>query len=336
MLPSLGDAELNSILARGDGDIAESVWLPTEAERRAEVGWPGAWQALSRYVRGRGSDPRRGYDIGVGRERLPYALFEIDSTQPLNNYRLRFDSAYDWESPDRAEYFWAKGGARGPAPAEPSVDYQDIRFLLEVASPRFSLGTEIPLRFINPRVAGNTTGLGDLSLTTKTLLVDGDSWQLTQILRTQLSTGTAKLGRGNGHISMEPGLLARYKWSEDTYLHSELKFWFPLGGDPTFSGQALRYGFGISNVMYDRDDFAVLRTLELVSWSFVSGQKTVAFGPPVPVDGENILNLYPGLRFVHDMGGDFGMFEVGLSGGLSVTERHFYRELLRLDLRWSF
>ena len=132
-------------------------------------------------------------------------------------------------------------------------------------------------------------------------------------------------------------MLARYKWSEDMYFHSELKFWFPLGGDPTFSGQVVRYGFGISNVWYDNDTFAAIPTLEFVGWSLVSGQKTVGPGDlAVPVDGENIFNIYPGMRLVNDTGGDFGMFEVGMSAGLSVTESHWYRSLMRLDLRWSY
>lgn len=283
-------------------------------------------------------DRSAGYDVGVARERLPFAHFELDSSQPLNNYRLRFDAAYDWEAPDRAEYLWSGADGRGPSVVESSVDYQDVRFLMEMGGKRLSVGTELPMRFLNPTDAGNTAGLGDVTVTTKTVLVDGSSWQLTQILRTQMPTGTAGMGRGNGHTSMEPGLIARYKWSEDVLLHSEFKFWFPLGADPEFSGQYLRYGLGIADVMIDTDDFAVLRSLELVAWSFLSGQRTV--GPltsnSVSVEGENVVNLYPGFRIVRDGVGDFGMFEVGCSSGLCLTERHLYRSLLRLDLRWSY
>jgi hypothetical protein len=335
---SLEAMDLQSILISDQAATAD--WLPPQPARNGRRFWPMQWPALSSLLNGKRLTPRAGYDVGVGRERLPFALFEIDVAQPLNNMRFRFDSAYDWESPDRAEYFWAKAGGRGPKAAEPSLDYQRMGFLWEIASPRFSTSTEIPLIFINPTLVGNTASLGDMAITTKTVLMDGDSLQLTQILRTQLSTGTASLGRGNGHVSMEPGMLARYKWDEDTYMHGELKFWFPLGGDPTFSGQAVRYGFGISKLWYDSDTFAAIPTLEFVGWSLVSGQRTVGqIGDTfvsVPVDGENILNIYPGIRLANDTGGDFGMFECGFSGGLSVTERHWYRGLLRLDLRWSY
>ena len=49
-------------------------------------------------------------DAGVGRERLIYAPFEIDVSQPLaSNIRLRFDAAYNQIFPDRAEFFYGKG-----------------------------------------------------------------------------------------------------------------------------------------------------------------------------------------------------------------------------------
>jgi len=70
----------------------------------------------------------------------------------------------------------------------------------------------------------------------------------------------------------------------------------------------------------------------------LSGRKTVGGLVPqtVRIDGENIVNLYPGLRLVRDSGSDLGLFELGFSGGVSITESLWYRGLLRLDLRWSF
>ncbi|MCA9132275.1 MAG: hypothetical protein KDA45_03945 [Planctomycetales bacterium] len=338
-LPPLEELDLQSVLLSGED--AESVWL--SAGPAAEpAGWgPFRWRGLSNLLRGGGRQASRvGRDYGLGRERLAFAPFEIDAAQPSNSMRLRLDAAYGWHFPDRAEYLWSKIGGKGPGrtiPVESSVDYQELRFLTEVGGPKFSASTEIPLRFLNPTVLGNTAGLGDMAMTTKIVLLDGDAVQLTQVMRTQLSTGGSHSGRGNGHVSMEPGMLARYKWSEQTYIHGELKFWFPLGGDPSFSGEVLRYGLGISNVLYDSDTFAVIPTLELVSWSVLAGSKTVGpLGTTETVDGEDILNIYPGVRLVNDGIGDLGLFEVGLGSGFSVTPHHWYRELMRLDLRWSF
>lgn len=283
---------------------------------------------------------RVGYDVGIGRERLPFALFEMDSTQPLNNIRFRFDAAYNLEFPDRAEFYWAKIGGKGPPTplgTETGVDYQDIRILMEVGGPRFSLGTELPIRFLDPTFVGNTAGFGDMSLTTKILLLDGDTWQITHMSRTQLPTGTPGVGRGNGHTSMTQGLLARYTWNPDTMIHSELKLWFPLGADPDFGGEVLRYGFGIAKVLYDRDDFAVIPTLEFVGWSILSGRYS-AFGVTdgVRVDNENIFNIHPGVRFAKDTGGELGLFELGFAAGVAITERHWYRGMMRMDVRFSF
>ena len=317
----------------------EKVWVPSEFGERAKAFHQRRRKPIVRLIQEVQAvlASQAGRDIGIGAERLPFALFEMDASQPNNNFRIRFDAAYDWEFPDRSEYFWSKIGGKGPSEPgdyEPSIDYQDIRLSFEMGGPRFSATTEIPLRFIDPTVYGNTGGMGDMVLTTKTVMIDGDSLQLTQVLRNQMPTGSSKRGRGVGHVSMEPGFIASYEWSERTLIHNELKLWFPIGGEPGFSGPVLRYGFGFANLLYDSDAFAVIPTLEFVGWSVLSGQKTYANNETVSIDGEYIFNIYPGVRFVNDTGGE--VFEVGLSGGASVTNRHWYRGLLRLDLRWTF
>ncbi len=284
------------------------------------------------------------YDVGVGRERLPFALFEIDPTQPFNNLRLRFDAAYGLDHPYRAEYFWSKPPKGPSTTGSEVVDYQQIRFQFEMGGPRMTVGTEIPLVFVDPEIVGNVAGLGDLMLTTKTLMADGEQWQLMQVLRMQMATGSSKSGRGNGHVSMEPGLVARYKQNDNLLIHSELKLWFPLGGDPDVSGEILRWGMGAASVLYDADSFALIPTFEFVAWTVLSGQQYEGDDLAghsndddwVRLDGETILNCYPGLRIVSDTSGDFGIFELGINAGASVSSMHWYRTMMRLELRWSF
>ncbi|MCO8120411.1 hypothetical protein NHH03_01585 [Stieleria sp. TO1_6] len=333
---ALGDRLVDAGRGAPDG-----AWVPSQWGERVRDFGDRRRKPLMRLLGGvqayRQRQARR--DAGIGVERLPFALFEVDTSQPSNNFRVRFDAAYDWEFPDRAEVLWSKIGGKGPAetiPIESSVDYQDIRVAIEVGGKRFSATTELPLRFIDPTVVGNTGGMGDMVLTTKTLMMDGDSFQLTQVLRNQLPTGSARNGRGNGHTSMEPGFVARYSWSEKTMIHNELKLWFPLGGDPDFSGPVLRYGFGLANVLYDSDSVAVIPTLEFVGWSVLSGQKTVGLLQVQDIDGENIFNIYPGVRMVRDTGGGAGVFEFGISGGTSVSTSHWYESLMRMELRWTF
>ncbi|MEO1527600.1 MAG: hypothetical protein AAFX06_19395 [Planctomycetota bacterium] len=316
------------------------AWIPQSLHARAnkfrQRGRPlnRLEQQFARYL-----NTQRGRDVGVGAERLPFALFEMDAAKPSNNIRFRLEAGYDWEFPDRAEFFWSRLGGKGPSltvPTESSVDYQDLRLAIEVGGPKFSATTELPLRFINPTELENTGGLGDLILTTKTVMVDGERFRLTQVLRNQLATGTAKSGRGNGHVSMEPGVVAAYQWTDRTMIHSELKLWFPIGGEPGFSGPILRYGFGAANLLYDSDTFAILPTFEVVGWSVLNAQRTGTLGAITSIDGEDIINIYPGMRIVRDFGGDYGMFDFGINGGFAVTSRHWYDSLIRMDLRWSF
>ena len=270
----------------------------------------------------------------LGMQRVPVALFEIDAAQPANVFRIRFDAAYDHERPDRAEYFWARTqDGKGPDSAERNVDYQEIRFYLERRTERSSAFTEIPLRVLDPEVNPNTTGLSDINFGVKSILFEGEQYQLTSIFRTYILSGLDRRGLGTGHVSMEPGILGNYRLSDYTYLHGEFKFFFPIAGDSDFSGEVLRYGVGLSHVWSESSSLGctLIPTIELVGWSVLDGMETTPTGTAVDIDPEGILNVQPGLRIV------FGeSFELGISGAFAISGNHWYEELLRLDLRWFF
>ena len=341
----------------GDGRLpiadeleVDQTWVPTEFAAREKALRERRPKPLVRLFRGVKSyvAGQRRRDAGVGAERLPFALFELDASQPNNNFRLRYESAFDWEFPDRVEYLWSRIGGKGPAaptaptPVESSVDYQELRLAMEVGGAKFSATTEIPLRLINPTTLANTGGLGDMVITTKTVMVDSDSLQITQIMKTQTPTGTPSKGRGNGHVSMEQGIAARIKYRERLMLHNEMKLWFPLGGEPGFSGPIFRYGFGMAHLLYDSDCFAVIPTLEFAGWSVLNGGQTedvtvagvVTGNQIVSIDGVNIINVMPGVRLVRDTGVE--VFEFGFSGGTVITSDQWYETMLRMDLRWTF
>jgi hypothetical protein len=284
---------------------------------------------------------------GIGVENVMNAPFWIDTTQPLQNCRIRGDAAADWEFPDRIEYFWPKvGPPKGPqlpeARGEPNVDYQEVSFYIERGSDRFSVGTDLPIRAVDPVIRRNTTGFADMRVTTKTVLLDGKDWQLTQVFHTYIPTGSFRRGTGNGHVSLEPGVAWRYKWSDVTYFHGDLTYWFPIAGDLFHSGQMLNYGIGISHIWIDTDKWAIMPTLELNAWTLLDGRQTFPFEVDDPTDprGEidtvSILNIHPGLRWVCDTAGDCGVREFGISSGIAITEDHWYEEILRLELRWVF
>lgn len=295
---------------------------------------------LSWFERWFGCRPFR--ETGIGHERVVHAPFEITTTQPMNNFRMRLDAAYGIEAPDRAEFLWAKiMGARNPfAVRERETHYQDMRFMLEAGGEAFSTQIDIPIRMLDPELNGNTAGMGDMSVTTKTVLVDGrDRWQITQIFRTTFNTGSPMHRTGSGNIKLEPGVACRLRLQDSTYAHSEVTYIIPTAGDPLHQGQILRYGLGFSHVYYETDTTAILPTLEFVGWSVLGGLRTTPPGASpvvVDVDGEHILTIHPGVRFVADTGSDLGLWEFGVSGGVGVSDDKWYRGLLRADLRLSY
>ena len=279
-------------------------------------------------------DPPSG-DVGIGQAHLGNAPFFVDTTQPFGNVRARLHAGNDLTRPDQSEVFWANIGGKGPPLPEASVDFQEFRFLFETGGEDFSLGTELPIRIVDPVLNQNTAGFGDMSLTMKTRLINGKYWQLTQIFRTYMNTGSGSRGIGTGHVSMEPGILTRFKWSDITYLHNMLEFRFPIAGDPLAGGELIRYGFGVSHLWYDTDTIAIIPTLELVGLSFLRGTRTGIGGADLGVDGADAFIIHPGCRYVIDNDGDFGIFEFGVSSGINILDQGWYRSILTLEVRWS-
>jgi hypothetical protein len=107
----------------------------------------------------------QGSDIGGGVAVAPGAY--LDNAVPKTMLRMRFDSAYGLNRPDRATYFYATwkelsfhphginhGGvlfdpnAKGPDALPANVNYQEISSYLELAlNKRFSLFADVPVRF---------------------------------------------------------------------------------------------------------------------------------------------------------------------------------------------
>lgn len=283
-----------------------------------------------------------GCEPGLGTERVMHAISFVDTSQPMQNLRFRVDAGYDYQSPDRAEYFWAKINGRGPlvgaGVAAPRVDYQDFRTYMEVGGDKFSVGTDVPIRVLDPdEPFFNTSGIGDVNITTKTLFLDGKFWQLTNLFRTYIPAGDPSKGLGTGHASIEPGFAIRYKYSDYTYFHGDLKYWIPLGGDPEHEGEVLNYGIAMSHVWRETDSTAIMPTIELKAYSFLDGLETNITGAPEAApDPEGILIIHPGIRWAWDHGTDCGLREVGLFSGISLTRDDLYEELIRLEFRWNW
>lgn len=273
-------------------------------------------------------------DRGIGRRRLDFAPFRMDVSQPSNVWAFRYRSHYGLENPDASEYFWAKQGT-SPAIPERNVDHQALWIVHEIGGGRFSMLTEFPIRFLDPELNDNTAGIGDVRLGPKIVLADGRDWQVTHIMKTWMPTGSPRKGLGTGHTGIEPGFLFRYKWTEDTYLHSEFKVRFPVGGNPNHAGTVITYGFAVSSVWHDTDSFALIPTLELTGLSFLDGSKTLPSGAIVDSDGTT-FSVQPGVRLVLGPPGDLGQFEVGLGSGVTLAGDAPFQYATNLEVRWAY
>lgn len=272
--------------------------------------------------------------IGIGHERVMFAPFFIDSAEPFTHLSLQYENGWDMRKPDRSEYFWAAPNT-GPGP-ERSVDVMTLTARMEAAAERASAIFAVPLRAVDPELNPNTSGIGDLTVGGKVVLVSGKDWVVTQQTLTYINTGPASRGMGTGHVSFEPGLLARYRWTNEMYFHGQLRYVIPVSGTDDFPGEVLIWGAGTSWIWRETDAFAVLPTFEVVGISFLDGQRTTAAGAITDVDGETTIEFLPGVRFVLGPQGDLGLPEFGISGGASVGDSGWFSGRLLIDVRWSY
>ncbi|MGL4511473.1 MAG: transporter [Lacipirellulaceae bacterium] len=344
---------IESIVPNEWSDSIVEGYGPPPPQTCAAPERPGPVQELVLRSRAALNGPRSP-EPGIGVERVVYAPSFVDISQPLNNFRIRLEGGSGWENPDRSEYFWARiDGPRGVGTAQPEfggappvgereVDFQAMRFFYEIGGDKFSVATDLPIMMVDPEVYDNESGFGDMTITTKTVLLDGRQWQISNLFRIYAPTGNPRAGTGNGHLSLEPGFAFRYKWSDVTYLHSDIKYWIPAGGDDAHAGQVLNGGVALSHVWRDSDCQAVIPTLELTGFAFLNGLETlpgtiVGFpANPAEVDSAGVVNLHPGCRWVWDKGGDCGVQEFGLFSGFALTEQTLWDQFLRFEFRWSW
>jgi hypothetical protein len=279
----------------------------------------------------------------------------IDSAIPRTRFRLRYDSAYGDNRPDRAEFFYPKCGcfanpalaganfdpkASGPPLAETKVDYQDINAYLEAAyCNRISGFIEIPYRFLNPEVNANTNGFSDLQVGFKAAAIAQEDQYLTFQMKTYIPTGDGSRGLGTDHVSLEPGLLYYQKLSDRLTLEGEVKDWIPIGGSD-FAGNVVRYGVGLSYIVLNGCKFRASPVLELVGWTVLSGKEADgATGQIFNAAGDTIINAKFGIRFGFGelvQPGNFSRSDFYVGYGRALTGDVWYRDLIRAEWRINF
>jgi hypothetical protein len=275
---------------------------------------------------------RQHVDAGMGTLWVEHAPLVLDTTQPRRQIRLRLDAGQGMVYPDRSTYRWAPPGTGPNYPGKSTT--RDFKLMFELGSDALSVQTELPLRGYTAEEGFSQSGFGDMEITQKLRIKNGNRIQISQMMRIYIPTGNIATGMGNGHTTLEPGVLARFKQSDWTYFHGEIKYWIPLGADPTFSGQILTYGVGMSTVWHETLTSAWIPTLEMQSLNFSGGKKTGPGNVALPVKDPTAM-IYPGIRFVRDSGGDLGVMEFGAAYGIGFTEERTFDSLLRLELKFS-
>lgn len=281
----------------------------------------------------------------------------IDNAVISNMFRFRVDTAYNNSLPDRAEFFYGQcgcfgGNARGPGspavignPGSPgiansNVDYQEfVPYFERAFSKRFSMFAETPFRLINPDMTQNTGGLSDMNFGFKSSIVSSNHQYLTAQFRVYVPTGDARSGLGNGHTSLEPGLLYLSRRNDRLIIQSEFRVWIPLSDAQAqgrnFAGTILRYGIGGGYDLLNLDTCGQRRrltgTFETVGWTITSGQGFDATSNTLfNASGDTIVNVKSGLRYT------FGRRSLAGSYGKPVTGDRWYSDMFRVEYRYAF
>jgi hypothetical protein len=300
---------------------------------------------------------------------LANAAFFVDTVRPATQIRLRADFASMYQFPDKDEFFWAQQNKKGPsfpkgapglvpaapgagmagvapagtpagaaagtmAPGESNVDYSRAYLYNEVAVARFSMFTEINYQSVTPTIYPGDGGFGDMTVGTKSLLLDCELIQVTFQFKTYIPTGNFTRGLGTGHVSLEPSLLQSLKLTPTTYLQSQLAFWGPIGGTPGFQDPILHYHFSLNQLLWScGKDVQLIGTAELNGYVLMGGAYTSPLtGLPAPADAvDQILQVGPGLRLSVCNKIDFGG-----AVATQVSRDRMEKTLGRIEFRWRF
>jgi hypothetical protein len=299
---------------------------------------------------------------------LADSAFFVDAARPITQMRVRYDHAWSWTDPDRAEFFMARehpknaqllasGVGKGLSIVATKVDYDQLSLYTEGAAGRIGAFVETNYLSIDPTVSPayynidpNTfgasqhqSGFGDLTVGTKTLLLDCELMQFGFEFKTFIPTGNFIKGLGTGHVSLEPSLLLSMRLCPDIYLQHQMSYWIPIGGDSLFEGNVYHNHLSL-NFLLCRPcpGIQLISTAEVNQWLVLGGDFTApnflvtgSDGKLAPVAvssrGAGIVSAGPGLRLVI-----CDKIDIGAAGAFAITGSHFADQTLRVEFRWRF
>lgn len=266
----------------------------------------------------------------------PTRLTSSNAARPQTQERIRWEDDVNLLFPDRSEYFWARanGGGKGPAPVAPfagpaTLNNNQLSLYTETAINNAGIFVEVPYRELDTDSGYHAAGFSDMNVGIKTLLFDCELLQLATQFRTWIPTGNFRKGIGDGHVSLEPGLIASMQLSKDQYLQGEIQEWIPIGGDQNYEGSVFLVGLSYNCVLWRFvPDVLLVGTLEYTSISYQTGLYTDPYGGIHRASGETCIGVGPGIRlFVCDK------IDFGVGSNFGVTDDYYAREVFRTEFR---
>lgn len=265
------------------------------------------------------------------------SAFFVDAARPVTETRFRYDDAYQFRTSDRADYFWGKEGTRGPKPPINHVDYQDLNVYTEAGNERLSAFIEMPYRELDiyptaPAIPYEHAGFGDLTVGTKSLLMDCELMQMAFEFKTFILTGNFTEGLGTGHVSLEPSLLFNIKLNNTTYVQWQTSFWIPIGGDSGYQSTIWHNHASLNHALWcPCQTIQFVGTLEANEWTIFNGEFTVPDTTVANSSETTIFSAGPGIRmFICDK------VDLGVGSAFSITGPRFEKELIRAEFRLRF
>jgi len=303
------------------------------------------------------ASPQRGGPFARPQPR-PSMVGYIEDAMVGSGFRTRYDSAWDMDSPDRAEFFYGKCGcyrsgipaldpsAPGPGPGVvANMNSRELSVLTEKGGQRMSVFMEVPFRWIDPTsfVAGtgsfsNQSGLGDIRVGTKFAIATTNSLNVTAMVRGSIPTGDSTKGLGTDHGTVEPAVLVRQTLGGRIQIEGMFGDTHPTGsskgpqpGDGNFAGDILYYGIGPSFDIVSTRNTHFAPVVELVGWHVLSGFQTSTIATATgsgDASGLNIVDLKVGARLATANGSS-----VYVVYGWALTGNVWNDHALRLEYR---
>ena len=299
----------------------------------------------------------------------------IDSAIIGSQVGIRVDAAYHLNTPDLAEFFYARynGLNSGPGPqfVAANLNFQQLYLHGEYAPiKRFSFFAQVPVRWIQPQLTVavvsptavppfpnvNSAGLSDFSAGFKLAAVASSNQYLTFQFQAYFPSGNASTGLGTKHYSVEPALLYYRRLSDRVTLEAQAGDSHPIGGSiclqpcttgpevppPAsggFAGDVFFYGVGPSYVLYRGEHARIAPVIELVGWRVSGGLQTNCV-PSVNNCSDQEGARADGTTVVNLKVGartSIGSHNSFYVGfGHVVTHSRWYQEIVRAEYRYSF